>query len=606
MKLVEIKIDGLHDTSMQSYIFNDKLNCIVGPNGSGKSTILQAIQLCLLGYIPGTAKTKTSIMSHSNGNHISIVLRLSDENILDDIVIQRTYVKSGNKIDEECKVSPDCYSLEDILSTTDIPILDFAELLGLSANKKKEQLISMLPDKLVSIETQEYFTSLDTYSDSSETLLTEITSKFDQFKSVQDISDCNKFLKDILSRLNAEEKRLTSTVQSLMFYEDYTGTKDVDLIRSQLNDLMNYRDKIQKIERQLETKKLLEDELSKYDEFKIGDLTSELEKKNDEYLNYKKQQDSINLEIKYFNELKLEFEAKHKIYQQSLDTKNLCPVMHKECTELSQYLRELQQLDSDVLKQLNEINSNLDSLNQKFASIQTCIDTCSVSINNLTKQQTESSHIVQELKQYENIEYPEVSFNEIKIKIDSLHNDLIKASANQQYISMMDKLQTSRFILSENIKFIKEAINCTNENGLQSELAYESFKIFESEVNELIKELNISNFGNFSFSLSTKSNSFDFGLNRNNKFVTFNQLSSGEQCIYLLIFQIVLNKLTNTSMNFILIDDLFDHLDSNNLRTVITNINNICAHIQLIIAGVFNTSEIENNCLINLGDKYDH
>ena len=36
---------------------------LLGPNGAGKTTIIQAIQLALLGYIPGTDKNKTAIFS---------------------------------------------------------------------------------------------------------------------------------------------------------------------------------------------------------------------------------------------------------------------------------------------------------------------------------------------------------------------------------------------------------------------------------------------------------------------------------------------------------------------------------------------------------------
>ena len=55
MKIKSIYIDGLHNAVNKTYTFND-INYIYGNNGIGKSTILQAIQLALLGYIPGTAK----------------------------------------------------------------------------------------------------------------------------------------------------------------------------------------------------------------------------------------------------------------------------------------------------------------------------------------------------------------------------------------------------------------------------------------------------------------------------------------------------------------------------------------------------------------------
>jgi ATPase involved in DNA repair len=55
MKLSSIRIQGMHNVVDKTYKLNN-MNYFVGPNGAGKSTIMQAIQLALLGYIPGTDK----------------------------------------------------------------------------------------------------------------------------------------------------------------------------------------------------------------------------------------------------------------------------------------------------------------------------------------------------------------------------------------------------------------------------------------------------------------------------------------------------------------------------------------------------------------------
>ena len=64
MKIKSIYIDGLHNAVNKTYDFGDMVY-IFGHNGAGKSTILQAIQFALLGYFPGTAKTKEAMLRHS-------------------------------------------------------------------------------------------------------------------------------------------------------------------------------------------------------------------------------------------------------------------------------------------------------------------------------------------------------------------------------------------------------------------------------------------------------------------------------------------------------------------------------------------------------------
>ena len=63
----------------------------IGPNGAGKSTILEAVQLALLGYIPGYAKKNESIMKHSSDKMMEVIASFDD----DGFVIDRTWMKNG-------------------------------------------------------------------------------------------------------------------------------------------------------------------------------------------------------------------------------------------------------------------------------------------------------------------------------------------------------------------------------------------------------------------------------------------------------------------------------------------------------------------------------
>jgi len=64
MKILALSIKGFRGTD-RAFTFDD-LNIITGDNGSGKTTILNAISLCLLGYVPGQAKTNKAIFMNAS------------------------------------------------------------------------------------------------------------------------------------------------------------------------------------------------------------------------------------------------------------------------------------------------------------------------------------------------------------------------------------------------------------------------------------------------------------------------------------------------------------------------------------------------------------
>ena len=76
------------------------------------------------------------------------------------------------------------------------------------------------------------------------------------------------------------------------------------------------------------------------------------------------------------------------------------------------------------------------------------------------------------------------------------------------------------------------------------------------------------------FNVSSQANSFDFGLKRDDKIVYFNTLSSGEQCLYMFAFMVcLLFGDEHPALPIILLDDVFDHLDNNNVEAILNAIN---------------------------------
>ena len=139
MQISRVTIIGMHNVNNVTYDLN-QLNYLFGSNGAGKSTVLQAIQLAILGYIPGTDKNKTAIFRHANGNTMSVYVQFDN-----GVSIYRLYQQTGKEIKATVQISPDTVDMATVLNGMELPIFDFNEFIGMTANKLKDWFINFLP-----------------------------------------------------------------------------------------------------------------------------------------------------------------------------------------------------------------------------------------------------------------------------------------------------------------------------------------------------------------------------------------------------------------------------------------------------------------------------
>ena len=189
------------------------------------------------------------------------------------------------------------------------------------------------------------------------------------------------------------------------------------------------------------------------------------------------------------------------------------------------------------------------------------------------------------LDEYKNLEKPEYSSSEYAQKLQALNDDYVKASANKKYEELMEVVQKSKFEIVPKLAYVKDMIKKTGENGLQSTIMKKPFEELQKSMNEIFISCNLSEIGVPVFKLEEKANSFSFVVNRGG-FIPFEMMSSGEKCVFLLIFLVSLLSISDSEFKFVMIDDLFDHLDEERLKTVITYTEKISNGSQLLIAGV--------------------
>lgn len=231
MKLSSIKIRGMHKVTNKTYDLSG-FRYFFGENGAGKSTIMQAVQLALLGYIPGTDKTKTEIFKHSDGRAMSVELTLDDDGR--QIVISRTWERKGKDIVAKSGVSPAVYDTKGIVGNLELPVFNFNDFVGMTANKLKDWFMNFLPPADAEIDwdyelsnsiadfgkilDQEFFNSTVDY----------VKSLANENSGVQLVREFNAYLKEQLSAYKAAQTRMQSTIQNLIYYNDCDDSQSIE------------------------------------------------------------------------------------------------------------------------------------------------------------------------------------------------------------------------------------------------------------------------------------------------------------------------------------------------------------------------------------------
>lgn len=176
---------------------------------------------------------------------------------------------------------------------------------------------------------------------------------------------------------------------------------------------------------------------------------------------------------------------------------------------------------------------------------------------------------------------------ELTSELEDAKNNLIKLEANQKYEKSIDEFNIQKQHYSYKIEVFKLWDKLTDVNGLQSKLLIEGDQF--DELSRTMNDMGILS-DRVKFDVGGK-NKFAFGIIRDDKFIKYNQLSSGEKCMFSITLLFALLKLSDVPLKLVMIDDMLDHLDTNNLSKVIDYIANN-QDIQVIFAGVFNNADI--------------
>lgn len=602
MKIRSIEINNMNNVKQKNYTLSN-LTYFHGRNGIGKSTILEAIQFCLLGYIPNENKTKASIFKHCNNNQMSVKLTFDN-----GAAITRTLAKVGNDIVSNIITDPQEMNIDGILGNASLPIFNFNDFLDLTANKMKQWFLDFLPNTTVNIDWK---SRLTTAALSTGKVDDSINREIDQYiatiksynlSGLDEVKKANELFKEELSLKKQDLKRSTSTLQSLALSTDTTITESEEMLQDQIASYQEKnkiaaatRTKIQqnkKIYAALHSDEFIDLKDNLEDDERYIEADQELIESTKELGNLLQQQSKLQLQSSILNEVskaQVEIEA----LKQSISSSNTCPILHKECKDLITQKANMQKELASRVAAYNALKAEADQYNESMIALGN-------NIQSAKERQEDANSVIRDLTaRYDNkatyqslldtsiSEDAEVDNTDYDSLIHEVIEKLNKLHEVKQSKALFDSMSKEVAEESSAVERLKAFEKLTGMNGLQTELTNAN-NPFDTLSAEMSKTLSSWLAGTPYFNIEAKANSFEFGIDRLTHKVPYTSLSTGEKCMYALSLLIALQNLSNSQLKLIMMDDAFDHLDSTNIEKVFDVLKEQ-TDIQIIVAGVKNT-----------------
>lgn len=631
MKIKSVTIEGMHNvTKPVTYEIKD-FNYLIGKNGSGKSTVLQAIQLAILGYIPGTAKSNAAIFEHSNGMLMKVRIDFDDNTF-----IERSWVTNGKTINAEEKL-PNGYDPKDVLGELELPIFNFSEFLGLTANKAKDWFMKFLPGVESNIDwNRELSESVKDLNIIDDHLIENTVKELSQISgddAIEVIRKANEVLKADQSFAKGELQKIQGTIQSLIYYDD-AACQDPD---AELVQIKQELDKISESESRLHDHQAAVESNSRINSLlqTLPVVIGQSPEEDPNYQNLINQKEellstlnSLTVNPEYVvhpdtseidSEMKTAQDEYTRLSQIILENdkvirgQGICPYTSSPCESIKTKIEDLTKEADEARNKMADLNTTIENLNAKKFAINEEFNKkeserhykmrdCEMQIISIEEQKRdiEKNYQARESYKAQLVPVPEISadtktLEEYKILKDQLIERSNKISANKQYNSLIETLTADKYRIENSIEAYKVWVKLTGENGLQTTLMEAPFTDFESDMNEYITK----SFGDKTeckFNLSTKANSFSYGIVRDHKFIPYNLLSSGEKAMYAFALMRCIVSGYDSQLKLLIVDDMSDHLDQANLKSTFESLSST-SDIQIVLAGVNTIESMPGNII---------
>ena len=597
MKIKSIYIDGLHNAVNKTYEFND-IVYLFGNNGAGKSTVLQAIQFALLGYIPGTAKnSKEAILRHSPKGEITVKL------ILDTVTIIRKVTSAGNKV----VVDPADYDISTITKELELPIFNFNEFVGQTANKLKEYFIkNVLPTSNGELDWKQILTEsiLDCNFQDKDSIIEYGCSLVHNLGGdvLDQVITANAKFKEEQTYNKSELQRLQNTIDSLIYYDDYVGPTNLEELESKLlangairDQLIRYESALSTFNGQRTGIENLENRLAtmggkaEYDSVnaKLVELKDMLAKQSAELDALKVRQATM--------------QTTDSVTDSIINSKGICPFTKESCKSIMSKIEDIRKDAVTRKAEKLELAGEIEQKTIELRNTETRIRALESTIADFNNIWGHIENLKKTLAYEPQKPDTDKTVFELDAEIKQLTDNKTKLLANLKYNDTIENLTKMKFEAELRGKALANWVKKTDTNGLQTTLMVTPFDELAKTMTNYITSMYGNDNLKAHFNVSTKANSFSFGLIRDGVYIPYDLLSSGEKCLYSLALMICIINNGKSPLKVMLCDDMFDHLDNQaieNTFDALKTYNKVSDNpIQFIFAGVKNCKNAEDTML---------
>ena len=587
MKIKSIYIDGLHNAANKTYTFND-INYIYGDNGIGKSTILQAIQLALLGYVPGTAKnSREAILRHSPYNRIDVRLTLVDD-AGQDIMIERKIEEKATKV----ITMPDGYDIDSITSEIELPIFKFNEFIGQTANKLKEYFIkNILPVSGGEVEWEKILTESiqDSNFPDRQAIIDYGMSLVGSLESVEvldQVIEANAKFKAEQTFNKNEQQKLQNTVDSLIYYDDYAGPTDIEELNSNILSIGAIRDQMIKYNSAVAATGTVQAELDALTEkMKAYGGDESYNRMSEECKKPRAIMEDLQKTLASYSSEVSQLQAEENAVKPIINGKGFCTYTQESCPAIVMKLETIQEESKARQEKIITINQKINELREKLAAYDKAVKQRDAAMNQYMTFKGRYTSLSRSVGAVPEKPETDKTVEELTAELERLNTNKTKLQANLKYNETIENITKLKYEAELQGKALSAWVKKTDTNGLQTILMEAPFEELAKTMTGYIQQMYGRSDIKAHFNITTKANSFSFGLVRDDVYIPYDLLSSGEKCLYTLALMICITDNSDSPLKLMLCDDMFDHLDATAIENTFAALKKMSG-IQFIFAGV--------------------
>ena len=498
------------------------------------------------------------------------------------------------------EITPAGTEISGILGGLELPVFDFNEFVGMTANKLKDWFINFLPNTGATICWGNVLNNvLDGFGKILDTEFVDETVLYanrEVESTVAGIRDFNAYLKQQQSAIKAEQSRIQSTIQSLIYYEDCDDTLSLEDLTAKRAVLTEQRDALKAMLVSIKHQSDVQAELDKVNLI----CTAETEDADETFKRYETELSNLKVQLSDLEAVQRSLSEKRAVINAAIADKRKviagagqCPYTCSQCETISKLIEifksDIENLTKEFHDAASKIEANYVSADSVKQEIQTVQSKKSEIYNAYQRKYLLLKQLSPELSDM-SAAFVSEQISGIESEITVNHDLIIKIMANRRYNELTDKLTSDKFKAEQNVEILKVWIKLTDVNGLQSELMNKPFLDLEEIMSEYLRKFYLDNTIMAKFRLSGAANSFCFGMERNSgDFLSFDLLSGGEKCLFIFALLLSIVKMSKTQLPYISIDDTLGQLDSDNFGNLF-NVLSTVDDVQILIAGVHECS----------------